>query len=259
MRKLSASGVKYLPKGLAILYEDKDILVVDKPAGLLTVATEREKSRTAQSILTDYIRTGCGRSRKQLFVVHRLDRDTSGTLIFAKSEEAKFRLQDQWKETEKKYLAVVHGRCEKSSGMITSYLAEDRKYNVYATSDNTRGKLAQTAYTVLRMTRRYSLLELTLHTGRKNQIRVHLAGIGHPIVGDTKYGKEDDKQPRMALHARSIAFRHPFSGKELSFMSDVPAFFSTLVGPLEQEKKTRAAQPQGKASKQQPRTVESSR
>jgi RluA family pseudouridine synthase len=244
MRKTSASSVKYLPKGLAILYEDKDLLVVDKPAGLLTVATEREKSRTAHSILTEYIRKGCGRSRKQLFVVHRLDRDTSGALIFAKSEDAKFRLQDQWKETEKKYLAVVHGRCETSSGMITSYLAEDKQYNVYTTPDSTKGKLAQTAYTVLRMTKRYSLLELTLHTGRKNQIRVHLAGIGHPIVGDTKYGKEGDQQPRMALHARSISFKHPFSGKELFFISAIPPFFPTLVGPLDLENSTQASRSQ---------------
>ena len=186
-------------KGLAILYEDKDILVVDKPAGLLTVATEREKSRTAHSILTDYIRIGCGRSRKRLFVVHRLDRDTSGTLIFAKSEEAKLRLQDQWKQTEKKYLAIVHGKCEKSSGTITTYLAEDKAYKVYSTSDSTKGKLSQTAYKVLRMIKGYSLLEVTLLTGRKNQIRVHLAGIGHPIVGDMKYGKVDES-PRPVWH-----------------------------------------------------------
>jgi 23S rRNA pseudouridine1911/1915/1917 synthase len=239
MRKPLNSSVKFLPKGLAVLYEDKDILVVDKPAGLLAVATEREKTRTAHSILTEYIRKGCGRCRKYLYVVHRLDRDTSGTLIFAKSEEAKLRLQDRWKQTEKKYLAVVHGRCEKSSGTITSYLAEDKKYNVYTTSDSSKGKLSQTAYCVLRMTKRYSLLELVLLTGRKNQIRVHLADIGHPIVGDTKYGKEDDPQPRMALHARSISFKHPFNGKELSFTADVPPFFSTLVGRLDQEGTTK--------------------
>ncbi len=220
---------KRLPKGLTVLYEDKDLLVVDKPEGLLSVATEREKDRTAHSILTEYIRKGCGRSQKRLFVVHRLDRDTSGVLIFAKSEEAKFRLQDRWKETEKKYLAVVHGQCEKSSDTITSYLAEDRAYNVYSTSDSTRGKLAQTIYKVLRQTKRYALLEVTLLTGRKNQIRVHLAGIGHPIVGDIKYGKPDDEQPRMALHARSIAFRQPFSGKPLAFESKVPEFFAILV------------------------------
>jgi 23S rRNA pseudouridine1911/1915/1917 synthase len=238
MRKLLASGLKYLPKGLAVLYEDKDILVVDKPAGLLAVATEREKLHTAHSILTDYIRKGCGRCRKHLYVVHRLDRDTSGTIIFAKSEEAKLRLQDRWKETEKKYLAVVHGRCEKNSGTITTYLAEDKRYNVYTTSDSSKGKLSQTAYTVLRMTKRYSLLELVLLTGRKNQIRVQLAGIGHPIVGDIKYGKEDDPQPRMALHARSISFKHPFSGKELSFTSEVPLFFSALVGRMDHQEST---------------------
>ncbi len=225
---------KFLPKGLAVLYEDKDILVVDKPAGLLTVATEREKARTAQSILTEYIRTGCGRSRKRIYVVHRLDRDTSGVLIFAKSEEAMLRLKAGWKQTEKKYLAVVHGRLEKQSGTITSYLAEDKAYNVYPTSDTTKGKLSQTAYTVLRMTKNYSLLEVVLLTGRKNQIRVHLAGLGHPIVGDPKYGNADEKQPRMALHARSISFNHPFTGVKLAFQSAEPSIFSSLVGSISQ-------------------------
>ncbi len=235
MRKPSPFITKVLPRSLAIIHEDKDILVVDKPAGLLTVATEREKERTAHSVLTEYIRTGCGRSRKRLFVVHRLDRDTSGLLIFARSEEAMLRLKAAWKETQKKYLAVVHGRSEKSQGTITSYLAEDENYRVHSTSDRTRGKLARTAYRVLRETKRYSLLEVTLLTGRKNQIRVHLAGIGCPIVGDTKYGKADDEQPRMALHARSLTFRHPFSGIQLAFTSRVPDFFERLVGRIEDE------------------------
>ena len=233
--KLPIFRIKFVSKGLAVLYEDKDILVVDKPAGLLTVATEREKSRTAHSLLTDYIRRGCGRSRKRLFVVHRLDRDTSGTLIFAKSEEAMLRLKAQWKQTEKKYLAVVHGKCEESSATITTYLAEDKDYNVYSTADSTKGKLSQTAYKVLRLTNRFSLLEVVLLTGRKNQIRVHLAGIGHPIVGDTKYGYEDESQPRMALHARSISFKHPISGMQLTFASEVPEFFTTLVGRIDRE------------------------
>jgi len=223
-------------KGLAVLYEDKDILVVDKPAGLLTVATEREKSRTAHSILTDYIRTGCGRCRKRLFVVHRLDRDTSGTLIFAKSEEAMLRLKAQWKQTEKNYLAVVHGRCEKRSEVITTYLAENKGYTVYSTTDSSKGKLSQTSYEVLKVTKRFSLLDVVLLTGRKNQIRVHLADIGHPIVGDTKYGNENESQPRMALHARSISFKHPFSGMTLTIESEVPIFFTTLVGRIDQEK-----------------------
>ena len=145
------------------------------------------------------------------------------------------RLKAGWKQTEKKYLAVVHGKCEKSSDTITSYLAEDKEYNVYSTADSTQGRLSHTAYTVLRVTKGVSLLEVALLTGRKNQIRVHLAGIGHPIVGDTKYGKEDESQPRMALHARSISFKHPFSGKQLTFESEVPAFFTTLVGRFDQE------------------------
>lgn len=235
MRKRSDSRSKFVSKGLVVLYEDKDILVVDKPAGLLSVATEREKSRTAHSLLTDYIRKGCGRSQKRLFIVHRLDRDTSGTLIFAKSEEAMLRLKAGWKQTVKKYLAVVHGKCEKNSDTITSYLAEDEEYNVYSTADSTQGRLSHTAYTVLRVTKGVSLLEVALLTGRKNQIRVHLAGIGHPIVGDTKYGKADESQPRMALHARSISFKHPFSGKQLTFESEVPAFFATLVGRFDRE------------------------
>ena len=235
MRKRLTSSAKSVLKGLVILYEDQDILVVDKPAGLLTVATEREKSRTACAILTDYIRKGCGRCRKRVFVVHRLDRDTSGTLIFAKSEEAMHRLQALWKQTEKKYIAVVYGRCEKSSETIATYLAENNGYNVYSTTDSTKGKLSQTTYKVLRMTKRVSLLEVVLLTGRKNQIRVHLAGIGHPIVGDRKYGKEDESQPRMALHARVISFKHPFSDKRLTIESPVPAFFTTLVGHFKLE------------------------
>ncbi len=231
MRK-RGSNIKRLSHGLAVLYEDKEILVVDKPAGLLTVATEHEKVRTTHSILTDYIRTGCGRSRKRLFVVHRLDRDTSGVLIFAKSEEAMWRLKAGWKKAEKKYLAIVHGSLEEKSGTIESYLAEDEDYIVYSTPDTEKGRLAQTVYTVMKEKKTLSLVEVRLLTGRKNQIRVHFAGIGHPIAGDTKYGKADDGLPRMALHARSISFNHPFSGKRLSFESALPELFTQMFGLL---------------------------
>ena len=220
----------FLPHGLALLYEDRDILVVDKPAGLLTIGTDRDKSHTAYYILTDYVRKGSARSRNRVFVVHRLDRETSGVLVFAKSEEAKFRLQGAWGEIEKKYLAVVHGRCQKSAETITSYLAENQAHVVYSTPDGARGKLSHTAYEVLKQTKQFALLEVNLLTGRKNQIRVHLAGIGHPIVGDRKYGRPKETGPGLALHAWSISFRHPFRDERLTLTAKVPGFFYKLVG-----------------------------
>ena len=165
--------------------------------------------------------------------MHRLDRETSGVVIFAKNVEAKIRLQDRWTDTEKKYLAVVHGQCAKTSGTITTYLAENKAHIVYSTSDRTKGKLSRTGYRVLKQTKDFALLELDLLTGRKHQIRVHLAGMGHPVVGDRKYGKEDRDHTRLALHARSISFKHPFSGQQLTFESQVPVYFNQLVGKLE--------------------------
>jgi RluA family pseudouridine synthase len=216
--------------GIDILFEDRDIIVIDKPAGLLTISTEREKSRTAYFILTDYVRKGVTKSRNRIFIVHRLDRDTSGILIFAKNEDAKFRLQEHWQHTKKQYLAVVHGRCEKSAETIISYLAENHAHGVYTTTDARKGRLSRTSYKVLKETRDFSLLEVNLLTGRKHQIRVHLAAIGHPVVGDERYGKEHKRYQRLALHARSISFKHPFTGDSLTFETKVPAFFHTLVG-----------------------------
>lgn len=230
MGKRSRPG--FLPHGLVILHEDREILVVDKPAGLLTIGTESDKSRTAYFILTDYVRKGCARCRNRVFIVHRLDRETSGVLVFAKSEEAKFRLQGEWSETEKKYLAVVHGRCQKRAGTITTYLAENRAHVVYSTADPTKGKLSHTVYRVLKQTKDFTLLEVDLLTGRKNQIRVHLAGIGHPIVGDRKYGSAKEPHVGLALHARSISFRHPFSGQRMTFAAKVPSYFQKLVGSI---------------------------
>ncbi len=229
MPKRKRSTNRHLPRGLEILYEDKDILVVGKPAGLLTVATETNKSRTACHILTDYVRKGCLKSRNRIFIVHRLDQWTSGVLIFAKSEEVKLRLQAQWKDTEKKYVAVVYGRLAKKEDSITSYLAQNKAYVVYSTTDATKGKLAHTAYKVLKETKQFSLLEISLLTGRKNQIRVHMADKGHPIVGDRKYGKPGDVHKRLALHSKSISFKHPATGKQMTFETRTPAYFNKLI------------------------------
>jgi 23S rRNA pseudouridine1911/1915/1917 synthase len=223
-------NTKFLPKGLVILHEDNDILVIDKPPGLLTMGTDTEKIRTAFFALTNYVRKGTAKSTKRIFIVHRLDKETSGILIFAKNEKAKLALQSQWQETEKKYLAIVHGQCEKLQDTITTYLVENKAHNVYSTRDSKKGRLAQTVYTVLKEMKNFSLLELTLLTGRKHQIRVHLAGIGHPVVGDKKYGLENDTWKYLALHAFSIRFDHPVSGRELKFQTDPPGHFRSLLG-----------------------------
>ena len=243
MRKHSRPGARYLPRGLEIIHEDRDILVVDKPAGLLTVGTDTDKTRTAYFILTDYVRKGYSKSRNRIFIVHRLDRETSGILVFAKNIAAKLRLQDQWKETKKKYLAVVHGRCDRKSDTITTNLAENRAHFVYSTSDTRKGKLSRTAYRVLKETKDFALLEVDLLTGRKHQIRVHLAGIGHAVVGDEKYGKGDRGRTRLALHAGSISFRHPFSGKQVTFETKAPAYFNQLVGNLDRSQLLKTSQP----------------
>jgi tRNA pseudouridine32 synthase/23S rRNA pseudouridine746 synthase len=224
---------KYQPKGLTVLYEDKDIIVVEKPCGLLSIGTDRDKSRTVHTILNEYVRKGDPRSRNRVYIVHRLDRETSGILILAKSEPAKIYLQEHWQETDKRYLTVVYGSLAPKAGMISSYLAENSAFTVYSTPDPAVGKLSHTEYKVLKENKGFSLLEIHLLTGRKHQIRVHLSEKGHPVVGDRKYGKGNDAYGTLALHARSISFTHPVSGKRLTFETGIPDFFTRLVGKIE--------------------------
>jgi RluA family pseudouridine synthase len=223
---------KHQPKGVALLYEDLDILVVDKPGGLLTMGTERDKSRTVHTILNDYVRKGNPKSRQRAYIVHRLDRDTSGILLFAKSEQAKLFLQSDWDNTCKTYLAVVAGRLIPPCGILSSYLAENAAFNVYSTPDPARGKLAQTAYTLVKEHKGFSLVQIELLTGRKHQIRVQFADKGHPLVGDRKYGRGQAASADLALHALSITFTHPVSGVRLCFATRIPQLFSRLVGPF---------------------------
>lgn len=215
-------------KGIDLIYEDRDIIVIDKPAGLLTIASATERERTAYHILMDYVRKGYSKSTKRIFIVHRLDRDTSGIVIFAKTENAKNNLQRQWDGTEKNYFAVVHGKMQEKSGTITSYLAENAAHVVYSTKNKAIGKLSTTHYKVLKETGDLSLLEINLATGRKNQIRVHLAENGHPVAGDKKYGRKNDSRKCMALHAYSISFLHPWNGKRMQFETKPPSFIQTL-------------------------------
>jgi RluA family pseudouridine synthase len=226
-RSKLAAGI--LPKGIRLLHEDAHILVVHKPAGLLTMGTSSDKTATVYAVLTDYVRKGYAKSRKRVFIVHRLDRETSGVLVFAKSGEAKLRLQDGWHEVEKRYLAVVHGVPEKEFGTMTSYLTENRARMVYATKDGGKGKLSQTAWQVLEARDDRSMLELRLLTGRKHQIRVQLADLGYPIFGDRKYGHEIDSCRGLALHAKSLAFPHPATGARMLFDIEAPPLLLQLL------------------------------
>ena len=220
---------RYQPRGLSILYEDRDILVVDKANGLLTISSDKVKEKTAYYLLNEYVRKGNLKSRKRVFIVHRLDRDTSGVLVFAKSEAAKRYLQQNWQGFEKTYYAVVYGVPGEKEGVITSYLAENRARRVYSTDDPQKGKLARTGYCVLRESPEYSLLEIDLATGRKNQIRVHLAEKGYPVVGDKKYGKKDTGIKRLALHAATLTISHPHTKEEMTFRADIPDYFASLL------------------------------
>ena len=220
---------KYQPKGLSILYEDRDILVVDKMSGLLTVSNEKVRENTAYYLLNEYVRKGNQKSRNRVFIVHRLDRDASGVIVFAKSEVAKRYLQEEWHGFKKTYYAVVHGALGEKEGVITSYLAENRAYKVYSVDDPEKGKLARTGYKVLRESKKYSLLEIDLVTGKKNQIRVHLSEKGCPVVGDKKYGKKEMGIKRLALHAASITIVHPYTKEKMTFRTKVPDYFISLL------------------------------
>lgn len=220
---------RYQPKGYAILYEDKDIFVGNKESGYLTVSALWNKNDTVHSALNQYVRKGNPKSHKRVYVVHRLDQATSGVLLFAKSEPVQLFLKNNWSKTKKCYYAVVYGRFKKKEGVISSYLAEDEKYRIHSSQNKRDGKLAKTGYMVEKETARFSLLKIDLLTGRKNQIRVHLADEGHPVVGDTKYGDHNDKHKRLALHAFSLSFFHPMSGKPVFFETPMPEYFHKLL------------------------------
>jgi 23S rRNA pseudouridine1911/1915/1917 synthase len=216
-------------RGVSILYEDNDLLVVEKEAGLLSIASEHEKTETAYAMLTAYVRRENPKSR--IFVVHRLDRDTSGVMLYAKSEEVQEALQTAWNEAveARTYVALVEGSVRKPEGTITSWLKESKTLKMYSSPYPNDGQKAVTHYKVLKQNREFSLLELELETGRKNQIRVHMEELGHPIAGDKKYGSRLNPIGRLGLHAQAIAFHHPVSGSLLRFESRIPKSFLRLL------------------------------
>jgi len=211
-----------------IVFEDASIVVVDKPAGLLTVATETEQSKTLYAVLRE--RANRKRPSEKIFVVHRLDREASGLLVFAKTIEAKDRLQDQFKDHSagRRYIAVVDGQVQPNDFTIRSYLSENRAYRVYSTPNKKMGKLAITHIHVLKRNAKTTLLEIRLETGRKHQIRVHLAERGNPIIGDKSYGNGSNPIRRLALHGTDLELRHPAIGTLMHFDSKYPRAFDAL-------------------------------
>lgn len=211
--------------GLSILHEDDDVIVIQKDAGLLSVASPKENELTAYRQLMAHVRSQNPNGR--IFVVHRLDRDTSGVMMFAKSEQVQQALQNSWQDTvkERTYIALVEGAVKKPEGTITSWLKESSTLRMYSSPYPNDGQHAITHYKTIESNRNYSLLEVNLETGRKNQIRVHMEDIGHPIVGDKKYGSKSKIIGRLGLHANVLAFVHPTDGQLMRFESKVPKSF----------------------------------
>ena len=227
-KEILAAGV--LPFGMHILFEDASLVVIEKPAGLLSMASETERERTAYAYLTEYVRYGTPRNTDRVWIIHRLDRETSGLMVFAKSEGAKLTLQGEWNEADKRYLAVVEGNQIADEGLIASHLDESQPYLVYSVRQpNERTRPAVTNYRVLKRGPDNALLELNLKTGRRNQIRVHLADAKCPVVGDNKYGARTNPARRLALHASLLQFPHPLSGELLRFESPLPPELASLV------------------------------
>lgn len=227
-KKFKKPPKKYQPKGLAVIYEDSDIIVADKAAGLLTISTEKVKYDTAFHRLNEYVRKGNSKSKNRAYIVHRLDKDTSGIILFAKTEKAKHYLQDNWQNFSKKYYTVIHGSLKEDEGTMTSYLAENSAHKMYSVTDPEKGKLAETGFKVLKKSKEFSLLEINLLTGRKNQIRVQLADKGCPVLGDKKYGNSRTSNKKLNLHAYLIEITHPHSKENISFEAKVPAYFEKV-------------------------------
>jgi 23S rRNA pseudouridine1911/1915/1917 synthase len=215
-------------QGITIVYEDDDIIVIDKHAGLLSIATDSQKSKTAYNMLSAHVKTrGSG---NKIFIVHRLDRETSGLMMFARSERVQHILQSGWHDIvkERSYIAIVEGVPEKKKGTVTSYLRESKALIVYSSQDPENGEKAVTHYEVMKSEKNYSMLKVNLESGKKNQVRVHMQDLGHPVIGDKKYGSKTDPIGRLGLHARVLSFNHPLNNQLLRFETPVPRKFARL-------------------------------
>lgn len=217
-----------ISRNMSILYEDDHLIVIDKHAGLLTIATDKEKDRTAYTMLSSYVKLQNPANR--IFIVHRLDRDTSGVMMFARSERVQSIMQSEWKERvkERTYIAVVEGQVVEPEGKISSYIYESKSLVMHSSQNPEKGELAVTRFRTLKSNSDFSLLEVNLETGKKNQIRIHMQEMGHSIAGDRKYGASGNPIGRLGLHASVLAFVHPVTGKEMRFELKAPAKFRRL-------------------------------
>jgi 23S rRNA pseudouridine1911/1915/1917 synthase len=219
---------KSLQSSLDIVYEDDDLIVINKPAGLLTVGTDKEIGETAYRMVMDYVRTD--HRKGELYIVHRLDRDTSGLLIFSKNYQLREALQDDWNKLVKYrgYYALVQGNLKNKKDTLKHYLKENTLHMVYVSTTSHEAQEAITHYNVIKESKQHSLLEMKIDTGRKNQIRVQMDYIGHPVLGDKKYGKPDDPLKRLGLHAYRLEFTNPITKKYFKFETRLPPVFMKL-------------------------------
>ena len=213
-------------KKLKIIYEDKKIIVVSKDSGLLSIGTSKERNKTLYNEVKEYVKKQ--NPKNKIFIVHRLDKDTSGVILFAKSEEEKYKWQNSWNDVKRKYYAIVKGILKEKEGIIKNYLFEDKNHIVHSTHDKTKGKLSITEYRVLKEKNNISLLDINLKTGRKNQIRVHMRDNNTPILGDVKYSN-DKNEKRMYLHAYRLKLINPKTKKEIIFETNIPKEFNKKI------------------------------
>lgn len=218
-----------LDSKLDIIYEDDEFIAINKPTGLLSIASDKEKDKTAYRMLMDYVRISNPRNR--VHIVHRIDKDTSGVLIVTKNEALKDMLQDKWNDLVSKrgYIAVCDGVFKKKEGTVKSYLKETSTNIMYSSQNPHQGQLAITHYKVIKENSKYSMVDVCIDSGRKNQIRVHMGDLGHNIIGDTKYGNPTNPLKRLGLHAYELEFTHPITHKKMSFKAKVPIEFNRLL------------------------------